>query len=115
MFRAAIYSIVLSLALGQNAPLLCKVRCHDATPAHCPHESAASSRVSADERCDDTIAGVVALVREDGRRAGPAPGAQHAVTAPPFALALARAARPSGIEPGRRLLEERPLVFALRL
>ena len=30
VFRAALFSIVLTLAVGQNASLLCKVVCHDA-------------------------------------------------------------------------------------
>lgn len=115
VFQAVVCSIVLSLALGQNAPLLCKVWCHDATPAHCPHESTAATRVSADQRCDDTAADVVAFVREDGRRAGSAPDAQHAAAAPPFRPAPAPASLPSGVEQGRRPLEERPLVFSLRI
>ena len=38
VFRAALFSIVLTLAVGQNAGLLCKVWCHDATSAGCPHQ-----------------------------------------------------------------------------
>lgn len=116
MFRAALFSIVVTLAVGQNAGLLCKVWCHDATPARCPHEeSTTSSSVSADDRCEDTAIDVVAFVREDARRAGSASDAQDGVVVPRFQLARPPADPPSGFESGGRLLEERPLIISLRI
>jgi hypothetical protein len=38
VFRAALYSVVLTLAIGQNAGLLCKVWCPDATSKSCLHQ-----------------------------------------------------------------------------
>jgi hypothetical protein len=116
VLRATLFSIVMSLALGQNAGLLCKVWCHDATSARCPHEeSTSASSVSADDRCEDTVIDVVAFVREDARRAGSASDAQNSVVVPGFRLAPPPADPRAGFESGGRLLEERPLITSLRI
>ena len=76
VFRAALVSVVLTLAIGQNAGLLCKAWCHDATSTGCPHrDSTTSSSVRADDNCTTVAAGAVTFVREDGRRTAPAPDA----------------------------------------
>ena len=117
MFRAALFSIVLTLAVGQNTSLLCKVWCPDATSARCPHhDSTTSPSVSAHDTCRSDVGGAVAVVREDARRTAAAPDAQNALAVPRFLLALSHTELGSGIESGRRLLlEERPLVIALRI
>ena len=117
MFRTALFAIVLTLAVGQNASLLCKVWCPDTTSAECPHQdSTTSPSVSAYDKCRTDFGGVVAFVREDARRTAAAPDAQNALAVPRFLWAL------SHIEPGFAfesdrplLLEERPLVIALRI
>ncbi len=123
VFRAALFSIVLTLAVGQNASLLCEVWCHDATSAECPHQdstmspdSTASRSVSADDNCRSAFVGAVAFVREDARRTAAAPDAQNALVVPRFRLAPSPTDVRSGSESGRRLpLEERPLVTTLRI
>ena len=123
VFRAALFSIVLTLAVGQNASLLCKVLCHDVTSAECPHQdsttspdSAAFQSVSADDNCGGAFVGAVAFVREDARRTAAAPDAQNALVVPRFQLAPSPTDLRSGFESGRRLpLEERPLVTTLRI
>ena len=123
VFRAALFSIVLTLAVGQDANLLCKVWCHDATSAGCPHQdsttspdSTASPSVSADDNCGSAFVGAVAFVREDARRTAAAPDAQNAVVVPRFRLAPSPTDLRPSFESGRRLpLEERPLVIALRI
>jgi hypothetical protein len=118
VFRAALFSIVLTLAFGQNASLLCTVWCPDTTSAGCPHQdSTTSPSVSAYDNCrSDDVGGAVAVVREDARRTAVAPDAQNALAVPRFLLALSRTDLGSGFESGRRLLlEERPLVIALRI
>ena len=117
VFRAALFSIVLTLAVGQNASLLCKVLCHDVTSAACPHQdSTTSPSVSADDNCDSALVEAVAFVREDARRTAPRPDAQSALVVPPFQFAPSPMDLRSGFESGRRLLlEERPLVIALRI
>ena len=68
MFRAALFSIVLTLAVGQNAGLLCTVWCPEATSTECPHrDSTTSPSVRADDNCT-TVAVARSLVREDARR-----------------------------------------------
>jgi hypothetical protein len=116
VFRAVLLSIVVSVAIGQNAALLCTAWCHDATSAPCPHEaSTTSSSVQADDRCEDAAAGVVAFVREDAPRVPAAPDAQNAPGVPRVRPALPSADLTFGFAPGRRLLEERPLITSLRI
>ena len=115
MFPAALFSIVLTLAVGQNAGLLCQVWCYDATPAGCAHHSSTTSpSVSVDDSCS-AVVGAVAYVREDGRTATD-PDAQNALVVPRFRLTPSPTDLRSGFEPGRGLpLEERPLVITLRI
>jgi hypothetical protein len=117
VFRAALFSIVLTLAVGQNASLLCTVWCYDATSARCPHQdSTTSPSVSAQDNCSSDVGGAVAFVREDARRTPAAPDAQNALAVPGFLLALSPIDLGFGFESGRRLLlKERPLVIALRI
>jgi hypothetical protein len=123
VFRAALFSIVLTLAVGQNASLLCKVVCHDLASAVCPHQDSTTSpdstafhSVSADDNCGSAFVGAVAFVREDARRTAAAPDAQNALVVPHFQLAPPPTDLRSGFESGRRLpLEERPLVTTLRI
>jgi hypothetical protein len=117
VFRAALFSIVLTLAVGQNASLLCKVWCHDATSVGCPHrDSTTSPSVSAHDNCRSDVGGAVAFVREDAQRTAAAPDAQNALVVPRFRLAPSPTDLRPSFESGRRLpLEERPLVIALRI
>jgi len=117
VFRAALFSIVLTLAFGQNASLLCKVWCPDTTSAGCPHQdSTTSPSMSAHDNCRSDVGAAVAFVREDARRTAAAPDAQNALAVPRFLLVHAHTDLGSGFESGRRLLfEERPLVIALRI
>ena len=117
VFRAALFSIVLTLAAGQNAALLCEVWCQDATSAGCPHRgSTTSPSVSADDSCSRVVVEAVGFVREDARRTAAAPDAQNALALPRFRLVPSPTNLRSGFEAGRRLLlEERPLILALRI
>ena len=117
MFRAALFSIVLTLAVGQNDDLLCTVGCQDATSAGCPHQDLTTApSVNADDNCRSAVLEAVAFVREDARRTAAAPEAQNALAVPRFLLAPSPTDRRPGFESGqRRPLEERPLVIALRI
>jgi hypothetical protein len=117
VFRAALFSIVLTLAVGQSAGLLCTVWCHDGTSAGCAQQdSTTSPSVNADDTCRSAILGAVAFVREDARRTGPAPDAQNALVVSHFRLAPLPTDLHPGFESGqRRPLEERPLVITLRI
>ena len=82
MFRAAVLSIVLTLAVGPNASLLCAIWCHPdaASAGPCEHSNATSTpRLATDDSCRASVAGSTAFVREDMRRGVFTPQAQHAV------------------------------------
>ena len=116
MFRAALFSIVLTLSVGQNASLLCQVWCPDTTSAGCPHQDSTSPSLSAYDNCRTDVGGSVAFVREDARRTAAAPDAQNALAVPRFLLARSHIDLGFGCESGLPLLlEERPLVIALRI
>jgi hypothetical protein len=117
VFRASLFSIVLTLAIGQNAGLLCKVWCPDATSTACPHQhSTTSPSVRADDTCNKVMVGAVTFVWEDGRRTAPAPNAQSAPVVLQFRFVTPPADPRPAYDSGRRVrLEERPLVIALRI
>ena len=116
VFRAVLYSIVLTLTVGQDAGLLCKVWCSNTTSAECPHQdSTTSPSVGAEDSCRHAVVGAVACIREDARRTT-APDAQNAPVIARFRLAPSPTDLGFGPESGRRrLLEERPLVITLRI
>ena len=117
MFRAALFSVVLTLAIGQNAGLLCTVWCPDATSKSCPHqESTTPPSLRADDTCTNVLVGAVASVLEDGRRATPGPDAQHGLVVLRFRFVTPPTdPRPRSEWVRRLLLEEQPLVIALRI
>jgi hypothetical protein len=114
VFRAAFVSIVLALAIGQNANLLCKVWC--AGSAECfHHDSSSSPIVSADDTCRSAVLEAVACVREDVRRIAAASD-QNAIVVRRFRLVSSLTGLRAGWESGRRLpLDERPLGLGLRI
>ena len=117
MFRAALFAIVLTLAVGPNAGELCKVWCHDATSEGCAQQDAMTTpSVSADDNCRSAVLGAVAFVREDARRTAAAPDAQSALVVQGFRLTPSPTDLRPGFESGqRRPHEERPLVITLRI
>jgi len=115
VFRGALFLIVVTLAVGQSAGRLCKVWCHDATSTGCPHQDSTTSSSVRDDSCT-VVAGAVAFVSEDGRRTVPAPDAQNALVVRRFRFVAPSTDPRSGLESERRLLlEERPLIIALRM
>jgi hypothetical protein len=117
VFRASLFSIVLTLAVGQNASLLRQLWCPDTTSAGCPHQdSATSPTVNAADNCRSAVRGAVAFVREDARRAAAGADAQNAIVVPRFRMAPSPTDLRPGFESGqRRPPEERPLVITLRV
>ena len=118
MFRAVLLSIVLTLAAGQNGVLLCDVWClaGEMTGSACEHQSpTASPQLNANDNC--TVSGNAnVFVREDARRSTSAPTVQSGVCVPQFAFTPPASRSPSGHEAaGRRLLDLRPIVLALRI
>jgi hypothetical protein len=119
VFRAAVLAIVLTLAVGPNASLLCTVWCHPdaASTGSCEQADPTSTpSVTRKDGCPDNAAGTSALVREDVRRGVSASDGQHAVVVAPFQFVAPPTPREFGREPGQHPpLEARPLVLALRI
>ena len=119
MFRVAVLSIVVALAVGQNARLLCTVWC-DPTEAAAAgfhhHDSSNSSSVKSADTCSNVVLSVTAFVREDVRRAVSAPDAHQAVAVSRYQFFPSTAeTRARGDSAREWSLENRPLKTALRI
>ena len=119
MFRPALLSIALSLAVGQPIALLCRTWCdaHSVAAIECHHENSSTTpSVAADEICDKVVVVATAVLREDMRGGVSSPDANRAIRVPSYQLAqLTIDARP-GQEPWREWsLEKRPLSTLLRI
>jgi hypothetical protein len=71
VFNSTVASIVLAMAVGQNALLMCRAWCEPPAPvmSACHHGSSASPTVSGDgDSCDDLELQGAAFLREDLRR-----------------------------------------------
>ena len=119
MFRAAVLSIVLTLAVGPNASLLCAIWCHPeaAAAGPCEHPNPTGTpSVTSNASCPDIAAASTAFVREDVRRGVSAPDALQAVVVAPFQFTPPPSYPTSVRESAQRsLLDARPLVLALRI
>lgn len=119
MFRAALFSIVLVLALGQNAMVLCKVWCDPAASAvsgcHDSGRSSDSPSVARAHSCDDA-SNETAFLKEDVRRSVSAFERDRAIAVPPYQLvsATTTAHRDREVCP-LRTLEKRPRETSLRI
>lgn len=117
--RAAVLSIVLTLAIGPNATLLCSVWCRpdEAKSSACQHQDAATSPlVTGGGSCQTAGASATALIREDARRGSPLAGAQHAIAVSRFRFAPPsnHTARPSDVATSL-VADARPHLIALRV
>ena len=119
VFRAALLSIVLSLAAGENAViLLCNTWCdaHAATASECHHENSSDTPSVAGGDCGDMVAAHTAILREDTRRDVSSADASQAIPAPRYQLAQLTLDARFGQEPRLEWsLEEGPLSTVLRL
>ena len=119
MFRAAVVSIVLTLAAGQNAALLCSVRCHPpeaATGAREHQHQATSPSMTGNDSCTRLVAEATAFVREEVRRGASAPNVLHSVVVPRFEFAPPPAHSTFGRRLGQETLPQAsPLILALRI
>ena len=119
VFRAAVLSIALTLAVGPNATLLCKAWCHPqaVAPSGCHHQQQANSpSVAGDDCCHTIVPSVAAFFREDAQRSVSVRDAGHSVLVPRYQLAHSTTNARPGLEPGREgSLDPRPLSAALRI
>ena len=118
MFRAALLSIVLTLAAGQNAAaLLCDVWCHsvEGMAGACEQQGGTTSPAVAASDCN-VNGSVIVFVREEAPRSSSVPTVDSGVFVPPFASTPPASGSLSRYEAaGGRRLELRPLVLSLRI
>lgn len=119
MFRAALVSIVFSLALGQSVAVLCRTWCdaHVAGASECHHKNSSSTpSVAGDEHCDNVVVAATAVLREDVRRDVSAQVTDQAITVRRYLFAQRTIGARTGEAAWRaRSLEKRPLSTALRI
>lgn len=110
--------IVLTLAAGPNAALLCGTSCDQtsAGPSRCHTEAMTTAPiVSGDEGCAKGLSAAVFL-GEDVRRGVNSHGAGQAVLVTPYQFAHSATDACPALEPGRQWsLDHRPLALALRI
>jgi hypothetical protein len=87
VFRAAVLSIALTLAVGPNAAVLCTAWCHPAETqdSACQHPDATlSPRVTGEDSCPTVAGTATAFVREEAGRGSATSGVPLSVPVPPF-------------------------------
>jgi hypothetical protein len=108
----------MTLAVGLDATLLCRVWCDpQAAAASGCHDRATidSPSVTGDTGCDRVLS-VGAFLREEAKRSAAAPDAAHAIVVPRSLIAqLATVARPEWATGREWSLAKRPLSTVLRL
>jgi hypothetical protein len=118
VFRAAVVSIVLALAVGPHASLLCAVGCHPqpVSAAPCEHpDPSRSVRLVPIGNCPDFSTGAIAFLREHAGRAA-STHAQPAVATSSFPPAASIGRLPVNLFAAQSpSLEARPLAIALRI
>jgi hypothetical protein len=89
VFRTALVSVFLTLAVGPHISQLCRTWCDlQVAATGCHHDGpAASSRVAEDDGCISAPLGI-AFLKEDERRSASTPGALNAVAVPRCQLIL---------------------------
>jgi hypothetical protein len=114
VYRSIVLSIVLTLALGPSAPLLCSAWCQPLV-THACHDTDPATSLFSGADCGPAAASLQALAREDARRGLSIDGSQATLVPryqfPPTA-AFVRADRPCGRDGP---LEARPLETALSI
>lgn len=119
VFRIAVLSVVLTVAIGPNAALLCRTRCdtHAAVASRC-HDAdpATSPTVAGDDSCSNVVLSLAAILRDEVGRGASNPFAHHAILVAEYRLAGSTTnARLDFAASRQRSLLNRPLAIALRL
>ena len=116
VLQAAVLAIVLMLAVGPNATLLCSVWCHpDEAKTSCEHQSTtASPRVTGEDSCRTVPATLTTFVREEAKRGQQT--SQLAAHVSQFGFAPPRRDRTRSSSPNTALaVVSLPLLIALRI
>jgi hypothetical protein len=119
VFRAAVLSIALTLAVGQPVALLCGASCapHAVRASDCHHEKPVGfTRVAGDSNRCHAVLNVASFLREDERRGGAGPDVAHFVLIPRYQLHHSMPdARFDNASARQRPLERRHLSTTLRV
>ena len=119
MVRAAVLSIVLTLAVGPNAALLCPFWCQPdkAQSSACPHQGGLSSlRVTGEDSCRTALGGPTAVVREEGTTGSRIGHRTHGTIVEAFPLDLPMTDPADTCQAGQSLDRHVPFVLtALRI
>ena len=115
MFRAVAVSIVLTLAVGYNAAMICQTRCHpqafaSSTCQH--HDPITSPNMIGKDRCSEITAPAL-FVLEDARRL--ASNDEHGIEVPYFELAAPPARFAMNFNEQKRPAATRTPALALRI
>ncbi|WP_291990262.1 hypothetical protein [Luteitalea sp.] len=119
MLRASILSIVLTLAIGPNADIVCQALCApqaDLTKP-CDHDGTSPLQIAAgDDCCEGLLAGGASAQFTALRRDSSLPSGDVAIPVLGGALVRSATTHRLGYEPGRRQsLAHRPLPTILRI
>lgn len=119
MLRASILSIVLTLAIGPDAAIVCQALCApqaDVT-SRCDHDGASPLQIAAgDECCDALMARATSSPFTSMRRGTSLPDGNIAMPVLRDTLVRGQTAESLGYEPGRRpSLVHQPLLTILRI
>ena len=118
VFQALALSIVLTMAVGPNAELLCKTWCHPPASAEneCHHAAWTDSLGVAGDNCDHVLLNVGVFLREEVRPRGPGPNVGDIIAVSRNQFAQLTADARLGKELGRgSSLETLPLSAVLRI
>jgi hypothetical protein len=118
VLRATVPLIVLTLAAGPNADLVCAMWCHPVEGAalSCLHQETTTPRATRGDDCDEVTFRAIAFIREDVRRGPTVPDMHGAGIISRFAFApSARDDCWSDGPAGRLVLEARFLMRPLRI
>jgi hypothetical protein len=115
MFRAAMVTVLLTLAIGQNSRLLCRVWCdsHLDSSTACAHERLTQTAII-DATCA-ALDEIAEFIREDKRRGCTALDSVPVLAAAGFQLPRPAARAYTGFETARALRSAAPLLIALRV
>ena len=116
VFRAAVLSIVLTLAVGPGAAVLCSVWCHpgEAQSSPCPHQDGlASPRVTGEDSCRTAPGTTTGVVREERKTGFPNAHRHHAAVIGTSRSGAPPSGRTGTSQPGQLLDRHGPPVLTV--
>jgi hypothetical protein len=117
VFRAVVLSVVLILAVGPTASLLCRTGCDPqvAAASECDEHPGASPGMAGDDSCDSVVLSA-AFLREHTRRNVSSPDRDLAIPVPRYQAACSSIDATPGHKPERGLsLDRQSLPTVLRI